>query len=358
MKENNHHPHVLKREIVMSILCFALILEVGVMAQSSLVFKSQNYLASILPAVVADLINTQRTGNGLPALTVNPLLTEAAQDKANDEATKGYFAHVSPSGITPWYWFNLVGYNFQYAGENLAVNFTDSDAVVNAWMNSPTHRANILKQQYTETGVGMATGMYEGQSAIFVVQEFATPEGGASSDLGGTGDVGVVPTLPTNTAPTPSPPAPPTKLTTAKSSEAIPPPTELMTTSNPVGLAPETEPSAVPAKAPNSSVLGTETSNLSGTEFALQPGEFQKLLASPFTVANTIFIIIAAFFISVLIAALIYRSRLPRMTATLGAMSLVVVALGFVIINDRLLSSHVQVNQPGSSSITASAAME
>ena len=95
--------------------------------------------------------------------------------KASDMATSGYFAHISPRGLTPWYWLEQVGYNYQYAGENLAINFTDSQDVTNAWMASPEHRANIEKGQYTEVGTGVATGMYQGKQAIFVAQDFANP---------------------------------------------------------------------------------------------------------------------------------------------------------------------------------------
>jgi hypothetical protein len=95
--------------------------------------------------------------------------------KANDMATKSYFAHTSPEGKTPWYWLSQVGYNYQYAGENLAINFTDSKDVTNAWMASPTHKANIVKGNYTEIGTGIATGIYEGRETVFVAQVYANP---------------------------------------------------------------------------------------------------------------------------------------------------------------------------------------
>lgn len=96
--------------------------------------------------------------------------------KAQDMATKGYFAHTSPEGKkTPWYWLKQVGYQYQYAGENLAINFTDSKDVTNAWMNSPTHKANIVKDKYTEVGTGIATGLYEGRETVFVAQVYANP---------------------------------------------------------------------------------------------------------------------------------------------------------------------------------------
>ncbi len=80
-------------------------------------------MAAVLPGILSDFTNENRQQQNLPALTVSPLLTEAAQLKANDMATNGYFAHASPAGKTPWYWLDQVGYDYQYAGENFAVNF-------------------------------------------------------------------------------------------------------------------------------------------------------------------------------------------------------------------------------------------
>ena len=88
---------------------------------------------------------------------------------------KGYFSHTSPEGLSPWHWLTEVGYQFESAGENLAVNFYDSKIVHDAWMNSPAHRENILKGKYTEIGIGMAWGQHKGREALFVVQFFGKP---------------------------------------------------------------------------------------------------------------------------------------------------------------------------------------
>lgn len=154
--------------------------------------------AAVVSAVLVDLANQDRAENSLGDLTVNPLLVEAAQAKANDMATKGYFAHTSPQGLDPWYWFEQVGYKFQYAGENLAVNFSDSGDVNTAWMNSPEHRANILDVHYTEIGIATAQGMYQGQLVTFVVQEFGTPATAAAPQQPVVTES--VPTVPTQTA--------------------------------------------------------------------------------------------------------------------------------------------------------------
>lgn len=136
---------------------------------------SQSFLAAVVPAEIIALTNSERTQNDVGSLSEDALLDKAAQAKADDMAKNGYFSHVGPDGKTPWQWISEAGYHYQYAGENLAVRFIDSSDVVNAWMDSPTHRANMVKPVYTEIGVGVAQGMYEGQSATYVVQYFAAP---------------------------------------------------------------------------------------------------------------------------------------------------------------------------------------
>lgn len=133
-----------------------------------------NQYASVLAAVLVDLTNGDRTQNSLHTLTMNPTLVAAAQAKANDMATKGYFAHVGPDGKDSWYWFKEIGYGFSYAGENLAVDFSDSGDVERAWMNSPLHRQNLLDPHFTEIGIATAQGKYQGHATTFVVQMFGT----------------------------------------------------------------------------------------------------------------------------------------------------------------------------------------
>ncbi|MFI8696735.1 CAP domain-containing protein [Dietzia maris] len=90
------------------------------------------------------LTNEQREAHDLPALATNELLRQSACHKAADMVKHDYFAHVAPDGTEPWHYFREAGYTYQHAGENLARNFTDDAAVVQAWMDSPTHRDNVL----------------------------------------------------------------------------------------------------------------------------------------------------------------------------------------------------------------------
>ncbi len=141
-------------------------------------FMATNQFASVVDAVLVDLTNTDRAAYNLGGLSVNDKLTAAAQAKANDMATKSYFAHTSPEGVDSWSWFKQARYDFQNAGENLAVDFSDSADVERAWMNSPSHRDNILNGKYTEVGIATAVGTYQGHSTTFVVTMFGTPRRG------------------------------------------------------------------------------------------------------------------------------------------------------------------------------------
>ncbi|MBX4187062.1 MAG: CAP domain-containing protein [Candidatus Doudnabacteria bacterium] len=102
-----------------------------------------------------DLVNQDRVSHGLPALNLNSTLNLAALAKAQDMLSHNYFSHVSPSGETPWHWIKTVGYNYAYAGENLAEGYLDADDLEKSWMASPSHRANILSPHYSEVGLAV-----------------------------------------------------------------------------------------------------------------------------------------------------------------------------------------------------------
>jgi len=173
--ENDYTPHLLQRTAMMGMFVMILLSFAAVNMQALFWQSSQWLVGTVLPAVVVNLTNTERTELSAPILTRSALLDEAARLKAEDMAKKHYFAHYSPEGVSPWYWFDQVSYRYAHAGENLAIHFKDSGAVVAAWMNSPTHRANIANSLYTEIGVGTAKGTFEGYDTVFVVQLFGTP---------------------------------------------------------------------------------------------------------------------------------------------------------------------------------------
>ena len=176
---NDHQPHFLRGKNIRFVVLIVFLIELGVFTLpyvSVLNPANNNFIAAVLPAVLDNLSNQKRQSQHLTVLSISPLLNKVAELKAKDMADKSYFAHISPDGKTPWYWFNLVGYKYDYAGENLAVDFTDSQDVTTAWMNSPTHRANIVKNAYTEMGTGIASGTFEGRPTVFVAQVYGRPK--------------------------------------------------------------------------------------------------------------------------------------------------------------------------------------
>ena len=176
-ERNAYRPHIFSAWSIGVIAIGLIVINLLYFADTRVVFKKTDFLASVLPGVLTELTNKDREAQALTPVTYDPKLAVAAQLAANDMAAKGYFAHNSPDGKTPWHWLQQAGYNYSYAGQNLAVNFTDSKEVNQAWLNSPTHRANIMKSQYTRVGIAVANGTYNGKEATFVVQYFATPGG-------------------------------------------------------------------------------------------------------------------------------------------------------------------------------------
>lgn len=121
--------------------------------------------------------NAARVAEGLPKLSINEKLSGAAQLKVDDMFARQYFEHTAPDGKGPGDLADAVEYGYIVIGENLALGNFENDAVlVQAWMDSPGHRANILNSKYTEIGVAVGRGMYEGVEVWFAVQEFGTPE--------------------------------------------------------------------------------------------------------------------------------------------------------------------------------------
>lgn len=117
------------------------------------------------------LVNQQRAQNGLAALTLSEKLCELATLKAEDMVANGYFDHTSPTYGTPFAMMKQFGVSYSSAGENIAAGQRTPEEVMDAWMNSSGHRANILSANYTELGVGIAVG----SRGIYWVQLFRKP---------------------------------------------------------------------------------------------------------------------------------------------------------------------------------------
>lgn len=180
------------------------------------------YATSVSPSGLLDATNAQRTQNGAGSLQASSALSAAAQAKANDMIARNYWAHVTPDGQQPWVFMDSAGYKYQKAGENLAYGFLTSGETVTGWMNSQTHRDNLLDKAFTEVGFGFANGENyntAGQETV-VVAMYGKPQVLAAS----------------NAAPDPTPAAAP---------QSIPAPAKATPAAQP-----KPEPVALPAAAP------------------------------------------------------------------------------------------------------------
>ncbi len=288
-KGNDFKPHVLRHQSLLFFLSLTLLIESLFLLQTFVLFGKTNLLADVLPAVLTSLTNEDRKENDATPLEYSDLLQKAAQLKAEDMALRGYFSHTTPDGKLPWYFLDQVGYKYSYAGENLAVNFFDSKDVAEAWMKSPTHKANVLNKEYTEMGIGVASGIYEGKNTIFVAEFFGSQQA----------------------------------------------PVEIVNTSS------SREQTQIPAPKPTSTkVLGeTTTANLA----------VQKIAASPRYYTNYIYGGIISFIFLVLLVFLV-KSEKRHPSIILRGVSLVVFVGLVFFFNTKILSLHTEI---GSESITS-----
>ena len=172
--KNDYKPHFF-RELSVAIILFLSIFLLGASMGSSFFIHKTVLGANITASVLIDDANVSRLAYNEEPLLRNDKLDLAATLKGKNMAKEGYFSHNSPEGVTPWHWFKEVGYNFLYAGENLAINFTESADVHQAWLDSPEHKANLLNVNFREIGIGAIDGIYENNPTIYVVQMFGTP---------------------------------------------------------------------------------------------------------------------------------------------------------------------------------------
>lgn len=180
-EENDHHPHIFRAKAVLVFFACLFAIEGSLFLYAGRSVQTDSQKAAVIAQALVSYTNDARASENLAPLVRNSLLDLAAQKKAEDMIAKGYFAHFAPDGTSPWHWIDAVGYEYASAGENLAIDFFDSKDVVGAWMNSPGHRKNIMKQKYAEIGMAVADGTFENRHTTFVVQFFATPAGIAAA---------------------------------------------------------------------------------------------------------------------------------------------------------------------------------
>ena len=201
-ESNNHKAKVLHSSSLIAISFVFVLFQLVINNISKIKPDILGYSANISVSEVIRLTNQKRSEAGLNSLILNTNLSDAAYTKGLDMINKDYWAHVGPDGTQPWKFFNDFGYKYKYAGENLARDFTNSASAVDAWMNSPTHRENILNPKYKEIGIGVVEGDLAGSDTTIIVQFF----GATYSDLV---PQPVAQVLPIEVVPVPSPIASP-----------------------------------------------------------------------------------------------------------------------------------------------------
>ena len=174
-------------------------------------FPKSIFFAKIISSEITNLLNQGRSDLGLNELIWNTELAYAAELKAQDMLENDYFSHTSPSGKKGWSFIDKAGYNYEIAGENLAIGFLDSSEVHEAWNESPSHKENLVNPRFKEVGIAVITGDFEGRSTTVVVQFFGAPRP-------------MLPLAQTETLQTPTlpPPIPPALISEPESETKIP----------------------------------------------------------------------------------------------------------------------------------------
>jgi len=185
-KKNNHRAKLL-HNVTLTVLILAVALTSSL---SVYLHKTHPEVLGIRYQIsnleLLKLTNYERAQNGLAPLSLDSDLSKAAHEKSVHMFTNNYWAHFAPDGTSPWDFIKGSGYEYSYAGENLAKGFTTSSDAVTAWMKSPTHRANILASQYKDVGFSVEEGTLQGEETILIVQEFGTRENSALVNSNGT----------------------------------------------------------------------------------------------------------------------------------------------------------------------------
>ena len=174
-KGNHYRPHLVRLHGITAVLVLAVFMQLAYGLFTSGRLEVLGRVSDISSAELLADTNTERVKDSLPSLKINDELSKAAFLKAQDMFANNYWAHTSPTGVTPWKWLGDSGYNYDVAGENLAKNYPTSQATVDAWMNSETHRANILNGKYQDIGFAVVDGMIDGRNTTLVVAYYGAP---------------------------------------------------------------------------------------------------------------------------------------------------------------------------------------
>lgn len=174
-EHNNHHPHAIRHPALALYIAILLTFNLGYNVFIGKSTQVLGFATSISQQHLIQLTNAERVKAGVAPVAENAKLNQSAMLKAQNMFAEDYWAHYSPTGKTPWQWFDQAGYVYTLAGENLARDFDTSQGVINGWMNSPSHRENMLTPGYKDIGIAVLNGVLGGHETTLVVQHFGTP---------------------------------------------------------------------------------------------------------------------------------------------------------------------------------------
>lgn len=192
-ESNNHRARILHHSGLFFLIALFFTLEFSFSLLSSQRGDILGIRTEIAVEELLSMTNKKRAENGLPPVQLNSSLSRAASEKAYDMFAKNYWAHNSPEGTTPWVFVKSSGYDYLYAGENLARGFTTSADVVDAWMASPGHRENMLSPNYDDVGFAVLPGTLTGDETVLVVEMFGQKREGLAETAPSKRDVADAP---------------------------------------------------------------------------------------------------------------------------------------------------------------------
>ncbi|TSA46540.1 CAP domain-containing protein, partial [bacterium] len=189
-EENNYRPPILSYR---AFIIYGLILLILRLLFSQIPQVSGSAIES---DTLMRLINSERSQRNLVTLSTHASLVKAAGEKSQDMIDRGYFAHIDPDGNYVWGRIVNAGYPpYKILGENLAIDFSTAEGMITAWLDSPTHRANLLHPDFVDQGLAALYGTYQNRYTNLTTSLFGTPVAksstppAAKSNVGGTTQV-------------------------------------------------------------------------------------------------------------------------------------------------------------------------
>ncbi|MFH1745273.1 MAG: CAP domain-containing protein [bacterium] len=169
---NGHKPKALRPMSLVLFVIFLAFLKFGLVGYLFFAHPQEARTSDDIAKQIIELTNKDRENVGASFLIENENLKKAAMAKAEDMAQNNYFDHFGPDGKKPWDWIDKENYDFQFVGENLAMNFYTAEGAHMALMNSPTHQKNILNKNYVNVGIAVLSGELNGKKTNILVEMF------------------------------------------------------------------------------------------------------------------------------------------------------------------------------------------